>query len=439
MAANRDLPSTLINSIQLNPVHSVLFDIGQAAVQHSVQSTEALQKLVAYIIELADGRDRREPWTNRPGVARPVAKLRVALEEAFGTYGDLQWFKVNKTTNRSGQPLLGLFPRMAASLSRVDGADFGAIVTALVSSNPDAALVRMLHSRDGRIGAARVQLFSRLAYAFRRDLYFVISSDWGERTGVLKYIDNDLRRYVAVCQRLRDVCDLVGLSADIRASVFLHLLEGDKPDPELTAALGRAIGPTLARYAVLEPAEAYEASASKDDQAANPLEFATMLIRGRRGDRKLRHHLRKVYSDQCAITGSCPPDLLEVAYIVPFPTGSVHSPENAILLRSDLHTLWDLNQIGIDPKTMRIVVSPRLAESKYGKLAGRALLERADKSKLDRKVLTERWQAFNADVNSLKQKAAARREGSAPSPLQREDDAAVSESMPVRQRATVES
>ncbi len=414
MASNRELPNTLINAIELNPVHSVLFELGQAAVQQNVHNTEGFQKLIAYIIELADGRDRREPWTNRPGVARPLPKLRVALENAFGTYGDLQWFKVNKNTNRSGQPLLGLFPRMAASISRIDSVDFGAIIKALVSSSPDTALVRMLHGRDGKIGAAGVQMFSRLAFAFRRDLYFVINGTWGESSGVLKYINNDLRRYVAVCQRLREVCEGLRINADIAGSVFLHLMEQDKPDVELTRALGKAIGPTLARYALLESGDAYEPKTGEDDQSANPLEFATSMIRGRRGDRKLRLALRKLYNDHCAISGSCLADLLEVAYIVPFPSGQVHSPSNAILLRSDLHTLWDLNQIGIDPETMQLVVSPRLAESKYGKLAGRELLERSDKSQVDRNALLERWQAFNADMDAMTAKAAARQEGSAP-------------------------
>lgn len=421
LATNGGLSNPAINAMRLAPVHEVLRELGAAAVQHTVQHTDAFQKLIAYILEEADGRDRREPWMNRPGVARPVPKLRVALEDAFGKYGDLQWFKLNKTTNRAGQPLLGLFPRMAASVSRINAHEFGLIVKALIADDCDAALLKLLHRTEGKIGAAGVQLFSRLAYAFRRDLYFVITGEWGERSGALKYIDSDLRRYIAVCQRLREACDRVDISEDIRGTVFLHVMEQPKPDAQLMEAMGAVIGPTLARYAVLEPAEAYEGG-DEDDQSASPLEFASATIRARRGDKKLRTHLRKIYNDQCAITGECPADLLEVAYIVPFPSGGlsggVHSPENAILLRSDLHTLWDLNLIAIDPESIRLVVAERLSKTRYAKVAGRKLLARADGSKVNEKAVRERWEAFRADMKSAnvndssKKSRSSRAEGS---------------------------
>lgn len=424
LAHNCGLPNPQVNSMRLAPVHCALLELGQAAVQHTVHHTDEFQRLIAYILEEADGRDRREPWMNRPGVARPVPKLRVALEEAFGKYGDLQWFKLNKTTNRAGQPLLGLFPRMAASISRIAAAEFGSIVAALIKDDPDAALLRMLHKCDGKVGAAGVQLFSRLAYSFRRDVYFVITGEWGERSGALKYIDNDLRRYIAVCQRLRDACDNVDISSDIRGTVFLNVIDEPKPDPALLEAIGRVIGPTLARYAVLEPGEAYVAS-DGDGQDASPLEFAAATIRARRGDKKLRTALRKIYTDQCAITGSCPVDLLEVAYVVSFPSSGaggaggvgVHSPENAILLRSDLHTLWDLNLIAIDPKKMKIAVSVSLGGSKYEKIAGRGLVARGDGSKVNGKALQERWEAFCADTatpseKKTRKRTSARAEGS---------------------------
>jgi hypothetical protein len=267
-----------------------------------------------------------------------------------------------------------------------------------------------------------VQLFSRLTYAFRRDLYFVITGAWGERSGALKYIDNDLRRYIAVCRRLREACDRVDISADIRGTVFVHVMEQTKPDSQLMEAMGAVIGPALARYAVLEPAEAYDGG-DEDEKSSSPLEFASGTIRARRGEKKLRGQLRKMYNDQCAITGECPADLLEVAYIVPFPGGglSVHAPENALLLRSDLHTLWDLNLIAIDPDTMRLVVADRLAGSRYAKIAGRRLLARAEGAapkQVNEKALRERWEAFRADAQAanetkkVKPKRSARAEGS---------------------------
>ncbi len=394
MTTNCELPGDVVQFIRKNPIHTVLFDFGHAAVQYNMHCTNEFKKLVAYVMELADGRDRREPWVNRANVARPVPKLRVAIDDCFAQYGDLQWFKLNKTTNQSGLPLTGLFPRMAASLARVDAGDFGRIVQALVSSNPDTALLRLFQENSGTVKAVGVELFSRLAFAFRRDLYFVIPREWGESSGALKFIDRDLRRYCAMCRTIRSVCDQLGLNSEIRGSIFMELLDKDPPPQELQIALGKAIGPTLARFAVLEPTDAFDATASGDDQIASPVEFAAKTIRARRGDRKLRNELLKAYGDKCAVSGKCPRDLLEVAYIVPFPSGHLHSVQNALLLRSDLHTLWDLNMIGVEPETMKIHIAPQLKETTYEQLAGRTLVSRRDGLTASQRALAERWEVF---------------------------------------------
>jgi putative restriction endonuclease len=42
--------------------------------------------------------------------------------------------------------------------------------------------------------------------------------------------------------------------------------------------------------------------------------------------------------------------------------GGEHQLSNGILLRSDLHTLFDQGYLGIDPNARRIPVSPRIRE-----------------------------------------------------------------------------
>ena len=69
-------------------------------------------------------------------------------------------------------------------------------------------------------------------------------------------------------------------------------------------------------------------------------------------------------------TGSCIRDLLEVAYVRPFPTGGADSPRTALLMRSDVHTLWDLNLIGVEPTTRRVYIAKRLGGTVYEELAG---------------------------------------------------------------------
>ncbi len=51
---------------------------------------------------------------------------------------------------------------------------------------------------------------------------------------------------------------------------------------------------------------------------------------------------------------------------------------NGLLLRADLHTLFDCNLLAVDPDGMRVVVAPSIRGSPYGKLHRRALRPRTD-------------------------------------------------------------
>ncbi|WP_367347411.1 HNH endonuclease [Stenotrophomonas bentonitica] len=46
---------------------------------------------------------------------------------------------------------------------------------------------------------------------------------------------------------------------------------------------------------------------------------------------------------------------------------------NGLLLRADVHTLFDLKLVGVDTSTMQICVAPMLAASCYWELSGRGL------------------------------------------------------------------
>jgi hypothetical protein len=406
--------SSITDQLRKAPVHAVLVEFSQAAKEGKILATGEFKKLVAYLLEQADGRDRREPWTSRPGVARPVPKLRVAVEKCFGGYADLHWFRLNKTVNASGQPLTGLFPRMAASLWRMTDREFAALVTALLSSAPDAMLLRYLNERGGKVRGIGAEAFSRLAFAYRRDLFFVFPRPWGDTSGCLNYIGDDLRRYCGLCRNLRALCDELGLPADIRGSIIDYLLRQKKPPVALLETLQKAIGPTLAKYSALEPTAAYDVKGGVDDEASLPMEFAANAIRARRGKRELRDALLRMFGDRCALTGNCPKDLLEVAYVLPYPTGDVHAPGNALLMRADVHTLWDLNLIGINPGTGRVHVATKLAASGYEKLGGRKLPAGLDKSRVSANALSERWRMFTAAHGEAKPGAEAAGESEVP-------------------------
>jgi putative restriction endonuclease len=54
--------------------------------------------------------------------------------------------------------------------------------------------------------------------------------------------------------------------------------------------------------------------------------------------------------------------VLEAAHIKPYGSGGPHEPENGLLLRSDLHTLFDQGYVTVDANRFRVVVSNRIRE-----------------------------------------------------------------------------
>lgn len=90
----------------------------------------------------------------------------------------------------------------------------------------------------------------------------------------------------------------------------------------------------------------------------------------RRGQPGFRRTLLKIYENKCAITGCDAVEVLEACHIVPYLGPKTNHPSNGLILRADLHTLFDLDLITIDPKTMSVAVAPSLRKSEYGSLQG---------------------------------------------------------------------
>jgi hypothetical protein len=86
----------------------------------------------------------------------------------------------------------------------------------------------------------------------------------------------------------------------------------------------------------------------------------TAQIRLRRGQYKFREALLARYGRRCVVTGSSIVALLEAAHISPFRGEDDNHEENGLLLRADIHTLFDLNLLGIDPETLRVKLHPSI-------------------------------------------------------------------------------
>lgn len=85
----------------------------------------------------------------------------------------------------------------------------------------------------------------------------------------------------------------------------------------------------------------------------------------------------RAYQGQCVVTGCAIEPLLEAAHIHPYLGPQTNHITNGLLLRADIHTLFDLGLLSIDGRC-RVLVSDRLAGSEYDRLAGQSLRVPAD-------------------------------------------------------------
>jgi putative restriction endonuclease len=83
------------------------------------------------------------------------------------------------------------------------------------------------------------------------------------------------------------------------------------------------------------------------------------LVASRLGQRPFQALVLDAYHRRCAVTGEKIRPVLQAAHIVPVSKGGENRLDNGLLLRSDVHTLFDAGYLSVDPK-LRLMVSPRL-------------------------------------------------------------------------------
>jgi putative restriction endonuclease len=104
------------------------------------------------------------------------------------------------------------------------------------------------------------------------------------------------------------------------------------------------------------------------------------IVLPRLGQGSFRALLTDVYGRRCAVTGERTLPVLDAAHIKPYKVFPRHELSNGLLLRSDLHRLFDDGYITVDPVSRRIVVSKRIREEfengkDYYRLEGTTLRE----------------------------------------------------------------
>ena len=171
-----------------------------------------------------------------------------------------------------------------------------------------------------------------------------------------------------------------------------HAMNGSSPTlwlqddraPEVAQALWNHQG--VQDLAKLEPEPAMLISLSDEEanrvgsndganytpQEGDRRDVVERQIRERRGQQHFRDVLRERHGDRCLVTGCAVLAVLEAAHIKPYQGENDNHPENGLLLRSDIHTLFDLDLLGIEPHRLQVELHPSLAKE-YGDLTGTTL------------------------------------------------------------------
>lgn len=118
---------------------------------------------------------------------------------------------------------------------------------------------------------------------------------------------------------------------------------------------------------------------------------AEYLARARLGQGAFRVLVTDAYGRRCAITGERTLPVLEAAHIRPYAESGPHLVSNGVLLRSDLHTLFDRGYVTVTDD-LHVEVSLRIRKEfqngreyyrHHGQLLANVPLDSADKPSRD--------------------------------------------------------
>jgi putative restriction endonuclease len=114
---------------------------------------------------------------------------------------------------------------------------------------------------------------------------------------------------------------------------------------------------------------AYIESFNPKDILDERMRAASFVVR-RPGQSEFRIKLLEIYHGRCCISGYDAVEVLEAAHIIPYLGPKTNHPSNGLLLRADLHILFDLGLIAVDTETMRVIVSSKLGSTAYAAISG---------------------------------------------------------------------
>lgn len=124
----------------------------------------------------------------------------------------------------------------------------------------------------------------------------------------------------------------------------------------------RRYATTEAEGLALWEAAAERIAAASPDPAEAAIRYgAPRLVHPRLGQGAFRTLVTSLYDRRCAVTGERTLPALDAAHIRPYGAGGAHEASNGLLLRRDVHSLFDAGYVTVTPQG-RFEVSGRIRE-----------------------------------------------------------------------------
>ncbi len=130
-------------------------------------------------------------------------------------------------------------------------------------------------------------------------------------------------------------------------------------------------------------------------ETSDQREAVLQAIKLRRGQSTFRNTLIKALGGRCVVTGCEILAVLEAAHIKPYRGMKDNAVQNGLLLRTDIHTLFDLNLLAINPTTMVVQLDASLLGSAYACYRGKSLTLPRE-VRLSSSALHSRWTEFQS-------------------------------------------
>ncbi|UJH95958.1 HNH endonuclease [Pantoea phage Nafs113] len=161
--------------------------------------------------------------------------------------------------------------------------------------------------------------------------------------------------------------------ARIQRTIDLGLIPAPAPEPVPAPVV---IPPAS------EEAKAFAAAAEAEEERAH--QYTQTEIR--QNQRKFREVVFDNCYRRCVVTGLMV--VLEAAHLVPFADGGVDTFDNGLLMRVDIHRLFDAGFMAINPQDMTV----HFSTAGYSEYEGRVISTRRP---VNPAFLAARWEAFN--------------------------------------------